>query len=95
MDRRDREAIERELREASERLTDRKRAEALARESDRIVSMILSGEFEKVDIEIAARRLRRTVAEEVPGKAELFDMVYAGRFRRIWEQFGRGGELRI
>jgi len=86
------EKLERELFESAGRELDRKRALGIRDEADRIVSMILTRDMPRVDIEIAIREFRRRVLEEFPDKGELFDAVYAGRFRRIWDQFRQEGD---
>ena len=86
------EALERELFESAGIEIDRRRAGGIRTEADRIVSMILDAGMPRIDIEIAIRSFRSRVLEEFPGRDELFDALYLGRFRRIWEQFRQGGE---
>ncbi len=62
----------------------------LARIGDQIVGRILFGEA-RVDIDIAIARMRDTCEDWFPDRMDLFQMVYEGRFDRIWEQF-RAGE---
>jgi hypothetical protein len=62
-------------------------AEAIAREADRIVNMILFSDLPWIDIAIMAERLRERVAEEFPDKQELFEHLYARRFERIWSDW--------
>lgn len=69
-----------------------KRAERLAyramqRRADRIVALILGGEFPAVDVAIAIRGLRHYVEAHLPGRVGLFDMVFVSRFERLWSQF--------
>ena len=90
------EKLEREVfgaRSERERLEDRKRAESFSREADEIVDLILTSDMPKVDVEIRIRSFRERVLAEFPEKAVLFEAVYLGRFRRIWEQFRREGRL--
>ncbi len=88
------EEFERELFESAGRELDIARARGIRIEADGIVSMILDPDMPKVDIEIAVRSLRSRVLAEFPGREELFDALYLGRFRRIWEQFRpEGGRL--
>ncbi len=88
------EALERELFESAGIEIDRRRARGIRTEADRIVSMILDAGMPRIDIEIAIRSFRSRVLEEFPGREELFDALYRGRFRRIWEQFRQvEGEL--
>lgn len=81
------ERFERELFESAGVELDRRRARGIRTEADSIVSMILSTDMPRIDIEIAIRTFRLRVLEEFPGGEELFDALYVGRFRRIWEQF--------
>jgi hypothetical protein len=84
--------LERALFAAAGEHQDAARARGISIEADKIVSMILTPDMPKADVEIAIRGFRRRVLEEFPGREELFDGLYLGRFRRIWEQF-RGEEL--
>jgi hypothetical protein len=63
--------------------------EELARESDRIVNLILHTSLPRVDVEIQIENLRQECARRYPGSEELFEMIYASRFRRIWQQWNR------
>ena len=85
------EVLERELFESAGIAIDRRRARGIRTEADRIVSMILDADMPRIDIEIAIRSFRSGVLEEFPGREELFDALYLGRFRRIWEQFRQDG----
>ena len=81
-------AIERELFEsADERWLDSERAAGYRRRADRIASLILHSDMPPIDIEIEIRSFRGAVLEEFPDRVELFEAVYMGRFRRMWEQF--------
>ena len=62
----------------------------LQRRADRVTSLILFSDYPDVDIEIEIRNLRRWCAEHLPDCLELFEMVYASRFRRLQAQFPRG-----
>ena len=59
----------------------------LQRRADEIASLIVTGHYEAIDIVIRIRRLEDFVAEHLPGREGLFDMVYGSRFRRLWDQF--------
>jgi hypothetical protein len=73
-DRFDWEAIERELFESAEELWhDRVRAASFRRMADRIA--------------IEIRSFRAAVLEDFPDRRELFEAIYVGRFKRMWEQF--------
>ena len=61
--------------------------EQLAREADRIVNLILHTSMPRVDIEIQIQNLREEFLRRYPEAADLFEMVYASRFRRIWDQW--------
>ena len=62
----------------------------LARGAERICSMILDGDVEPVDVDIAIGNLRDEAEELFPGSEELFAMIYEARFARLREQFPRG-----
>lgn len=72
------------------------KVQSLSREAERIVSLILFTEYKKVDIEIESRKLREMCRDMFPEKEYLYDMIYGGRFERLWEQFreeeGKGFE---
>ncbi len=88
-------SLEREIFDAvdsRDRDRDGKRAEMFRRKADRITSLILYSDMPRVDIEIEIRSFRREILAVFPGKEELFDALYLGRFRRIWEQFRDEGE---
>ena len=87
-DRFDWDGIERELFEsAEERWHDRVRAASFRRRADRIASLILHSDMPPIDIEIEIRSFRAAVLEEFHDRPELFEAIYIGRFRRMWEQF--------
>jgi len=65
----------------------REALEQLAREADRIVNLILHTSMPRVDIEIQIQSLREEFLRRYPEAADLFEMVYASRFRRIWDQW--------
>ena len=59
----------------------------LQREAERIASLIVASDYAAVDVVIAIRQLKEFVEAEFPGTRRLFEMVYEGRFKRLWEQF--------
>lgn len=59
----------------------------IARESDRIVNMILHSDVEWIDVEIMVERLRERALAEDPDKAALFEHLYVSRFRRLWRDW--------
>jgi uncharacterized protein YecE (DUF72 family) len=63
------------------------RVQLLSREAERIVSLILHTEYAKVDIEIEKEKLRGMCEKLFPEKGYLYEMIYARRFDRLWEQF--------
>ncbi len=84
------EALEKEIfRTAAEkdREHDEERAAEFRREADRIVSLILYSDMPRIDIEIAIRTFRDRILASFPEKETLFDTLYLGRFRRLWNQF--------
>jgi len=65
----------------------REALEQLAREADRIVNLILHTSMPRVDIEIQIQNLREEFLLRYPETSDLFEMVYASRFQRIWDQW--------
>jgi hypothetical protein len=65
----------------------RESIDALAREAERIVTLILHTNMPRVDIDIQIENFREECLREYPDSDLLFEMVYASRFRRIWEQW--------
>ena len=63
------------------------RIQLLSREAERIVSLILHTDYAKVDIDIEMQKLRELCEKLFPEKGYLYDMIYARRFDRLWEQF--------
>ena len=59
----------------------------LSRQSDRIVNLILYSSLPRVDIEIQIEQFREECLRRYPGSEDLFEMIYASRFRRIWQQW--------
>jgi len=59
----------------------------LARESERIVNLILHSSLPRVDIDIQIEDFREACLRRYPGSDDLFEMIYASRFRRIWDQW--------
>ncbi|MFO7655254.1 MAG: hypothetical protein R6X25_15750 [Candidatus Krumholzibacteriia bacterium] len=62
-------------------------ADDLRLRADRICALILSSDYPDVDLDVAIAALRRWVREHLPEHEELFEMVYASRFRRLREQW--------
>jgi len=65
----------------------RESLDEMARESDRIVTLILHTSMPRVDIEIQIENFREECLRRYPGSEAQFEMIYAARFRRIWDQF--------
>jgi DNA-directed RNA polymerase subunit RPC12/RpoP len=54
---------------------------------DRVCSLIVASDYPPVDIELEIEKVREKCRELFPDKTELFEMIYASRFRRLFEQF--------
>ena len=65
----------------------RESLDEMARESDRIVNLILHSSLPRIDIDIQIENFRDECLRLYPGSDDLFEMIYASRFRRIWEQW--------
>jgi hypothetical protein len=68
----------------------------MRRESDRICALILHTDLPWVDVAIQENQMRELCREYAPDRLDLFEMVYAARFRRLWETWrianvGNGG----
>ena len=61
--------------------------ECLQRQADHICEMIVSMDVPEIDIEIQQTQLREAVARVFPDKQSLYQLLYEGRFRRLWLQF--------
>ena len=62
-------------------------ADILRRHADRVSSMIVTSSCSDLDCAIAERELRMECLALLPDRMELFDRIYAARFRRLREQF--------
>jgi hypothetical protein len=49
--------------------------------------MILSSEWDDIEVVLERERVRALAATLFPDRMELYDMVYESRFDRLWEQF--------
>jgi hypothetical protein len=65
----------------------RERIGRLARQVDRVCTLILTDDYPDVDVAIERARLRELVEAEFPDRLDLYDMVYESRFDRLIEQF--------
>ncbi len=59
----------------------------LARQADRVCSIVLMECYPDIDVVVAVENLRETASMMFPGREGLFDMIYLSRFRRLWQQF--------
>jgi hypothetical protein len=62
-------------------------AERLGRGADRVASMIVTSSCSDLECAVAERELRMECLSLLPERMELFDRIYASRFRRLREQF--------
>ena len=69
------------------RASPRDLAAELQRKADRICSLIVGSDYPDIDIDIEITNLRRWCDRYLPRRRELFELVYASRFRRLREQF--------
>jgi len=86
----DRDPIEDALLEAERNDEERAIARGIRYEADWIASLIIDQNASREDVEVMIAILRSDVLDVYPGKDELFDAIYLGRFRRLWEQFRPG-----
>ena len=59
----------------------------LQRMVDRVCSLIVASDYPEVDIELEIEKVRDRCRELFPDKSELFEMIYASRFKRLRDQF--------
>lgn len=69
-------------------MTDREFCDELKSYSDRICNAIFHMDLEWVDVDIQVNEMRYFCGENAPEKLPLFEMVYASRFRRLWDTWG-------
>jgi len=62
-------------------------AEILKRGADRVASMIVTSGTSELDCALAERELRGLCLSLLPSKMDLYERIYASRFRRLREQF--------
>ena len=63
----------------------------IQRAADRVCALILYGDLPLIDVQIAAANLRRLISRLAPDRVYLYEWIYLPRFRRLWEQWRRGG----
>ncbi len=68
-------------------MRNREFVDELKRSGDRICNSIFHMDLEWIDIEIQIAEMRDFCEENAPEKLELFEMIYAARFRRLWEEW--------
>jgi len=64
--------------------------EELARDSNRIVNLILHSDLDWIDIAIEENEMRSKVLDQAPERIDTFERIFPPRFRRIWEQWRKG-----
>ncbi|UCD34312.1 MAG: hypothetical protein JSU90_08405 [Nitrospiraceae bacterium] len=69
------------------RMSEDRKVHEIARMADRIASLIVGSDYPWIDIEIEKEKLRARISELFPGRADLYDLIYEPRFRRLKEQF--------
>lgn len=64
----------------------------LARQADRVSVLVLKSDYPDVDVICAVENLRVRAYNLFPDSADLFEMIYVSRFRRLWNQWRSAGE---
>lgn len=67
-------------------------ADEMRLEADRISNLIFHSDVDWIDVEIRISQMRERCRELAPLKLELFEQVYASRFRRLWDQWRVRGD---
>jgi hypothetical protein len=62
-------------------------AAELQRRADRLCALIVASDYPDVDIDVEIAGLRRWCERRMPDRLDLFELVYASRFRRLREQW--------
>lgn len=62
-------------------------ARVLQRKADRVASMIVTSSYSDVECALAEREVRMECLRLCPDRMDLFELIYAARFRRLREQF--------
>jgi len=75
-------------------MTNRDFCKELSLYHDRICNSILHEDLEWVDIDIQINEMRQFCEEHESEKLPLFEMIYASRFRRLWDTWARHNEPR-
>ena len=60
---------------------------AFQAEADAVAVQIVNTDLPWVDVAIQVNQLRAHAADLFPGRGALFEMIYASRFVRLWEQW--------
>lgn len=68
-------------------MTGREAMDELKRLADEVCMLILHTDLPAVDIEIRIDQVRQRCEELFPDRLDLFEMVYASRFRRLMQQW--------
>ena len=66
---------------------EREAARRLGRMADRVCLLILTEDYPQMDIEIERQEVREACERLFPHRLDLYEMVYEGRFNRLWRQF--------
>ena len=75
-------------------MTNREFCNTLSLLHDRICNSILHLDLEWIDVDIQINEMRLFCQEHEPDRLALFEMVYAARFPRLYETWGRHNEPR-
>jgi hypothetical protein len=59
----------------------------ITRMAELVSFLIVATDCPKVDIEIKRAELKRRCRALFPDKMHVYEMIYASRFNRLWEQF--------
>lgn len=68
-------------------MSEDRKVREIGRMADRIASLIVGSDYPMIDIEIEKAKLRERITELFPDRADLYDLIYEPRFRRLKDQF--------
>ncbi len=69
------------------RRSEDEKVQEIARQADKIAFLIISTDYNLIDIEIEKQKFRKRIGELFPEKKYLYDLIYEPRFKRLAEQF--------
>ena len=67
------------------------KAAQIRKMADSIVSLILNTDNTWIEVELEKDKLKNLIADILPEKMPLFELIYEPRFKRLWGKFRENG----